>query len=221
MGDPRLLPISDLCPSPNTIGLVGKGIFVRYCIFSGSSWGNRPEYAKAAEELAGLLVDRQIGVVYGGASIGLMGAVADAVLRQGGEVIGVIPQSLVDKEVAHAGLADLRVTSSMHERKALMAELSDGFIALPGGIGTLEETFEVWTWGQLGLHSKPCALLNTAGFYDELAIFLDTVVSEGFLRPQHRAMLLSEQDPERLLERMSAYAPPYVDRKWIARPENG
>ncbi len=194
---------------------------MRYSIFSGSSWGRRPEYAKAAEDLAELLVDRKIGVVYGGASVGLMGTVADAVLRKGGEVIGVIPQFLVDKEVAHTGLADLRITSSMHERKALMAELSDGFIALPGGIGTLEEIFEVWTWGQLGHHSKPCALLNTAGFYDGLALFLDTVLSEGFLRPQHRALLFNEPDPERLLGLMSSYAPPHVGGKWLSRPENG
>lgn len=193
---------------------------MRYCVFSGSSSGNRNEYAKAAERLAELLVARGIGVVYGGASVGLMGTVADTALRMGGEVIGVIPQSLVDKEVAHTGLTDLRITSSMHERKALMADLSDGFIALPGGIGTLEEIFEVWTWGQLGYHAKPCALLNTAAFYNGLAEFLNTVVSEGFLRPQHREMLLSEDDPERLLERMSGYAPPSIGGKWFSRPES-
>jgi uncharacterized protein (TIGR00730 family) len=135
-----------------------------------------------AEQLGQLLAASEIGLVYGGASVGLMGTVADAVLRAGGQVIGVIPQSLVDKEVAHKGLQDLRISSSMHERKALMADLSDGFIALPGGIGTLEELFEIWTWAQLGHHSKPCALLNTEGFYDGLATFLDTVVDEGFPR---------------------------------------
>ena len=192
---------------------------MRYCVFSGSSWGNREAYARDAETLAELLVERGIGVVYGGASVGLMGTVADTVLRRGGEVIGVIPESLVRKEVAHKGLSDIRITSSMHERKALMADLSDGFIALPGGIGTFEETFEVWTWGQLGHHAKPCALLNSEGFYDRLTAFLDTVVAEGFLRPQHREMLLVTRDPEQLLCLMAAYEPPHVDGKWIARKE--
>jgi uncharacterized protein (TIGR00730 family) len=144
---------------------------MRYCVFSGSSRGIRAEYGRAANMLGELLVEAGIGLVYGGASIGLMGAVADAVLRKGGEVIGVIPQSLVDKEVAHKGLRDLRITSSMHERKALMADRSDGFIALPGGIGTLEETFEIWTWAQPGYHVKPCALLNIEGFYEASALF--------------------------------------------------
>jgi uncharacterized protein (TIGR00730 family) len=193
---------------------------MRYCVFSGSNWGVRPEYAAAARTLGQQLVSRKIGLVYGGASVGLMGAVADEVLSLGGEVIGVIPQSLVDKEVAHAGLSDLRITSSMHQRKALMAELSDGFIALPGGIGTLEETFEIWTWGQLGHHAKPCALLNTAGFYDRLSTFLDAVVEEGFLRPQHRAMLLTADTPTQVLDAMSSYAPPSADGKWLPRPQS-
>ena len=190
---------------------------MRYCVFSGSSWGVRAEYSRTADELGQLLVEAGIGLVYGGASVGLMGAVADAVLRKGGEVIGVIPQSLVEKEVAHKGLGNLRITSSMHERKALMAELSDGFIALPGGIGTLEETFEVWTWAQLGLHTKPCALLNTEGFYDGLGSFLDTVVEEGFLKGIHRKMLISENDPKTLLATMKAYIAPPVGEKWIER----
>jgi uncharacterized protein (TIGR00730 family) len=172
---------------------------------------------QAAEELGSLFVESRIGLVYGGASIGLMGAVADAVLRGGGEVIGVIPQFLVDKEVAHKGLKDLRITSSMHERKALMAELSDGFIAMPGGIGTLEETFEVWTWKQLGHHSKPCALLNVEGFYDGLILFLDTVLKEGFLKDVHRNMLITENDPKTLLANMVSYVAPPPGRKWIPR----
>jgi hypothetical protein len=189
---------------------------MRYCVFSGSSWGARAEYGRTADELGRLLTEAGIGLVYGGASVGLMGAVADAVLREGGEVIGVIPQSLVDKEVAHKGLQDLRITSSMHERKALMADLSDGFIALPGGIGTLEEMFEVWTWAQLGHHIKPCALLNVEGFYDGLSLFLDTLVSEGFVKDVHRNMLIRESDPQALLASMKAYVAPPIAGKWIA-----
>ena len=190
---------------------------MRYCIFSGSNWGTREEYVQTADKLGALLVQAGIGLVYGGASVGLMGTVADAVLRAGGEVIGVIPQSLVDKEVAHNGLRDLRITSSMHERKALMAELSDGFIALPGGIGTLEEFFEVWTWAQLGHHKKPCGLLNVKGFYDGLNSFLDNVVNESFLKATHRNMLLCERDPVALLASMSNYVAPAHSGKWIAR----
>lgn len=195
---------------------VTEGSRMRYCVFSGSSWGVRAEYARTADELGRLLVAAGIGLVYGGASVGLMGAIADAVLREGGEVIGVIPQSLVDKEVAHKGLKDLRVTSSMHERKALMADLSDGFIALPGGIGTLEETFEVWTWAQLGHHIKPCALLNVEGFFDGLSTFLDTVIREGFMKNVHRNMLISESDPQSLLASMKSYVAPPLMGKWIA-----
>lgn len=190
---------------------------MRYCIFSGSSWGVRDQYSRAAQALGRLLVESGIGLVYGGASVGLMGAVADAVLSEGGEVIGVIPQSLVDREVAHKGLNDLRITSSLHERKALMADLSDGFIALPGGIGTLEEMFEIWTWAQLGHHNKPCGLLNVEGFYDGLSGFLDTVCKEGFLKQVHRKMLLSESDPAKLLAAMRTYVPPPAGGKWIAR----
>jgi uncharacterized protein (TIGR00730 family) len=189
---------------------------MRYCIFSGSSWGVRDQYSRAAQALGRLLVEAGIGLVYGGASVGLMGAVADAVLSEGGEVVGVIPQSLVDREVAHKGLKDLRITSSLHERKALMADLSDGFIALPGGIGTLEEMFEIWTWAQLGHHNKPCGLLNVEGFYDGLSGFLDTVCKEGFLKEVHRKMLLSESDPVKLLAAMRTYVPPPARGKWIA-----
>lgn len=180
---------------------------MRYCVFCGSSSGVRPEYKEAAEQLGRLLAARNIGLVYGGASVGLMGALADAVLAAGGEAIGVMPQFLVDHEIAHRGLSELRITHSMHQRKALMAELSDGFIAMPGGIGTLEEIFEIWTWAQLGHHHKPCALLNTAGFYDGLSAFLDTQVSEGFLRAPHRGTLLCQAQPEFLLDAMQSYRP--------------
>jgi uncharacterized protein (TIGR00730 family) len=190
----------------------------RLCVFCGSSPGRDPAHLAAATALGTLLAKRRIGLVYGGASIGLMGALADAAQAAGGEVIGVIPHALVEWEVAHAGLADLRVVASMHERKALMAELSDGFIALPGGIGTLEELFEVWTWGQLGNHSKPCALLNVSGFYDRLLGFLDFVAGEAFLKPIHRNMLLVGETPEGLLEKMDRYrAPPKT--RWIGRDE--
>lgn len=164
------------------------------------------------------MAERGIGLVYGGAAIGLMGALANAVQDAGGEVIGVIPRALVDWEVAHTGLDDLRIVSSMHERKALMAELSDGFLALPGGIGTLEEMFEIWTWKQLGSHAKPCALLNVGGFYDSLLKFLDYVVDEAFLRPAHRKMLLVGETPAGLLEEMADYRAP-LETKWISRDD--
>lgn len=181
----------------------------RLCVFCGANAGRDPIYREAAQALGSLLAREGIGLVYGGASIGLMGAVADAARAAGGEVIGVIPRALMKREIAHAGLADLRVVGSMHERKALMAELADGFIALPGGVGTLEELFEVWTWVHLGLHRKPCALLDVAGFYSGLARFLDHVDGEGFLRAGVRDMLLVERDPVRLLTAMRDWrAPP-------------
>lgn len=190
----------------------------RLCVSCGSSPGRHPAYLAAAAELGTVLAKRRIGLVYGGASIGLMGAVADAARAAGGEVIGVIPRALVEFEVAHTGLADLRIVASMHERKALMAELSEGLVALPGGIGTLEELFEVWTWGQLGSHRKPCALLNVAGFYDRLLGFLDFVADEAFLRPVHREMLLVAETPDILLEKLQAYrAPP--ETRWISRDD--
>jgi uncharacterized protein (TIGR00730 family) len=156
--------------------------------------------------------------VYGAGRVGLMGVVAGACLAAGGEVTGVIPQALVDREVAHTGLTALHVVSTMHERKALMAELADGFIGLPGGLGTYEELFEVWTWAQLGVHRKPCALLNAGGFYDPLLAFLDSAVTQGFVHPLHRAMLIVEQDPDILLETMAGYTPPDLP-SWIARAE--
>jgi uncharacterized protein (TIGR00730 family) len=188
----------------------------RLCVFCGSSTGVRPEYLDAARSLGAALAKRGIGLVYGGASVGLMGAVADAALDAGGEVIGVIPTALWEKEIAHRDLTELRVVGSMHERKAQMAELSDGFVALPGGIGTLEELFEVWTWSQLGLHRKPVALLNVAGYYTPLLQFLDSAVTERFLRAEHRGMLVTAKDPETLLTRVGAYRPPGVT-KWLDR----
>lgn len=188
----------------------------RVCVFSGSSPGRRPAYGKAATALGSLLASEGIGLVYGLAAVGLMGTVTDAARGAAGEVIGVIPRSLVEREVAHAGLDDLRVVGSMHERKALMAELSDVFVALPGGIGTLEEFFEVWTWGRLGSHAKPCALLNVEGFYDRLLGFLDHLVDEVFLKPVHRGMVLVEQDPQAVLDGIRRYESPAVT-KWIGR----
>ncbi len=191
---------------------------MRLCVFCGSNAGQDPVYLSTARALGAALAENGIELVYGGASVGLMGAVADAALDKGGHVIGVMPQALVDKEIAHRGLSDLRVVGSMHERKALMAELADGFIALPGGLGTFEELFEVWTWAQLGYHRKPCALLNAAGFYDKLTDFLDDVVERGFVKPIHRAMLIVGSEPAALIESIRAYEPPRVD-KWIKAGE--
>lgn len=188
----------------------------RVCVFCGSSPGARPQYADLARTLGELLARRGLGLVYGGGNVGLMGILADAVLKAGGHVIGVIPQSLVDLEVAHTGLPDLRVVSSMHERKALMADLADGFIALPGGIGTLEEFCEILTWAQLGMHQKPCGVINVAGYFDHLMAFLDHSVNERFLRPEHRSMVLVAGDPETLLDHLDAYQPPRLE-KWIDR----
>jgi uncharacterized protein (TIGR00730 family) len=188
----------------------------RLCVYCGSNPGSQPDYTEAARNLARALVERNIEVVYGGASVGIMGVLADAILAEGGHVIGIIPQALVDKEVAHRGLSDLRVVKSMHERKTLMAELSDGFIALPGGLGTLEELFEVLTWALLGLHQKPCGLLNIRDYYRSLIDFLDHAVAERFIKDVHRAMLLVEEQPERLLERFELYKAPSV-AKWFDR----
>lgn len=185
----------------------------RLAIFCGSNPGSRPEYVEAAQSLGRLLAERGIGVVYGGSNVGLMAALADA-MHDGGDVIGVIPRMLVEREVANTALSDLRIVESMHERKALMAELADGFIALPGGIGTLEEFFETWTWAQLGMHAKPCGLLNVAGYFDPLLAFLDRAVDEKFVRPVHRAMLVVDSDPTALLSRFESYDPPRVV-KWV------
>jgi uncharacterized protein (TIGR00730 family) len=191
----------------------------RVCIFCGSSPGARPAYAEATAELARLLVAEEIGVVYGGGGVGLMGKLADTVLDEGGEAIGVIPQALVDKEIGHRGVSDMRVVGSMHERKALMADLSDAFVALPGGLGTLEELFEVYTWSQLGLHSKPCGLLDVDGYYAGISDFLAHAVEERFLHEEHRAMLMVERDPRALIERLRAFEPQDVRPKWIDRGE--
>ena len=169
---------------------------------------------EAARAFATLLCARGIGVVYGGSSVGLMAALADTMIDDLGEIIGVIPRMLVDREVANKALADLRIVGSMHERKAMMAELADGFVALPGGVGTLEEFFEIWTWGQLGMHEKPCGLLNVAGYFDPLLQFLDRAVEEKFVREVHRNMVVVESDPTDLLARFEAYEPPRVV-KWI------
>jgi TIGR00730 family protein len=174
------------------------------CVFCGSSSGNDPAHLDLARRFGAALARRSITLVYGGGRVGLMGALADAALAAGGRVIGVIPQLLMDKEVGHTGLTDLRVVDTMSERKWLMGELSDAFVALPGGIGTMDELFEAWTWTQLGLQRKPCALLNHRGYYDPLIAFLDRAVEAGFLPPRHRALLLVEQDLESLLDRLEA-----------------
>jgi uncharacterized protein (TIGR00730 family) len=188
----------------------------RLCVFSGSSPGAHPDYAEAAGGLARALAQRGIGLVYGGAHVGLMGVLADAALDAGGEVIGVIPQRLVDREIAHRGVSDLRIVGSMHERKALMADLADGFIALPGGMGTLEELFEVYTWTQLGLHAKPLGLLDVRGYYAQLAAFLDHAVTERFLTAEHREMLVVEDRAEAMIEAFRGWRPP-GRTKWIDR----
>ena len=190
----------------------------RICVFCGSRPGARPEYLEQVARLGELLVRRNIGLVYGGASVGVMGAVADAALRAGGDVIGVIPEALAQKELAHQGIGDLRVVGSMHERKALMATLADGFIALPGGFGTFEELFEVITWSQLGLHRKPFGVLNVAGFYDGLLALVDHAIEEGFIPVEHRRLILAAADPEELVDLVVGYEPPPPTIKWI-RPE--
>jgi uncharacterized protein (TIGR00730 family) len=191
----------------------------RICVFCGASPSARPAYAQATTDLARLLAGDGIGVVYGGGGVGLMCVLADAVLAEGGEIIGVIPRALVDREIAHRDVADMRVVGSMHERKALMAELADAFIALPGGLGTLEELFEVYTWAQLGLHRKPCALLNVEGYYDGIAGFLAIAVEERFLREEHRDMLMVEREPRALIERLREFEPDAVLPKGIDRGE--
>ena len=185
------------------------------CVYCGSSSGRGERYSSGARALAKSFVDRQITLVYGGASVGLMGVVADTVLRLGGRAVGVIPQALVEKEVAHTKLTELHVTQSMHERKTLMAELADGFVALPGGLGTLEETFEALTWAQLGFHEKPCGLLNLEGYFDSLTAFLDHAAEERFLKQAHRSMLIVERDPDTLLDRFAAYHPPKIRKWWV------
>ena len=184
------------------------------CVYCGSNSGNDPAFGEATRALANLLVARGIRIIYGGAALGLMGLLADTAMKAGGEVVGVLPQGLKDREIGHPGLTELHLVASMHERKAMMAELSEGFIALPGGIGTLEELIEIYTWGQLGLHRKPLGMLNVNGYYDALGAFLDHAVDSGFLHPQQRAVMRMEADPERLLEALGEPVPePAV--KWL------
>lgn len=185
----------------------------RLCVYCGSSSGSSKVYLSAARELGKLLVQQEIGLVYGGSSLGIMGAIADTMLEGGGHVTGIIPNALHGKEIAHTGLTELHVVDSMHERKSLMAVLSDGFIAMPGGFGTLEEIIEVITWGQLGFHDKPCGLLNVAGYFDQLLAFLDHSQAQGFVHAEHRRMLLVADTPAGLLEQFEAYVPPKVE-KW-------
>lgn len=188
------------------------------CIYCGSSMGNSSKYAEQAAILAKTLAQNGITIVYGGAKVGIMGVIADTALAKGGKVIGVIPKALVEKEVAHQGLSKIYVVESMHERKALMAELSDGFIAFPGGIGTFEELFEVWTWAQLGFHSKPCGVLNVSSYYDKLLAFICHASSEGFIKPQHKDMLIVTDSADELLSQFESYKPPTV-KKWITKNE--
>ena len=193
---------------------------MRICVYAGSSVGRSPVYREAAQALGKLLAEEDIGLVYGGGNIGLMGVTADAMLAHGGEVIGVITEQLAGHGLGHAKLTELRIVPTMHERKAVMAELSDGFIALPGGIGTLEELFEAWTWSQLGVHAKPVACLNAGGFYDKLSQFLDHVVDEQFMKPVHRNVLIVESDPRALLAKLRDTPVPYVP-KWLDKVAKG
>jgi uncharacterized protein (TIGR00730 family) len=190
--------------------------FRRLCVFCGSSHGSNPAYAEAAAHAGKELASRGIGLVYGGGNVGLMGVLADSVLAAGGHVTGVIPEALMAKEVGHRGLPDLRVVKTMHERKALMAELADGFVALPGGIGTFEEFFEIVTWAQLGLHSKPCGLLNVNGFYDPLLRLLDHAIAERFVKPKQRDLVIAEADFGALLVRMAHHHVSH-EPKWIGK----
>jgi len=188
--------------------------FQRICVFCGSNSGISPVYRTAAVAMGKLLVERGIELIYGGGNIGLMGILADTVLESGGQVTGVIPESLLAREVGHRELTDLRIVNSMHERKALMADLSDGFIAMPGGFGTFEEFCEVVTWSQLGIHAKPCGLLNVEGYYDSLLELFDHAVREGFLRKENRGLVLEDKDAAILLGKMALFVPPTAD-KWI------
>ncbi|MBT8054285.1 MAG: TIGR00730 family Rossman fold protein [Gammaproteobacteria bacterium] len=190
----------------------------RICVYCGSNPGRLPVFREAARQLGRVLAERGHGLVYGGASVGVMGAVADAVLEHGGEAIGVIPRSLATREVAHDALDQLIVVESMHQRKARMAELSDGFIALPGGWGTIEEIFEMLTWAQLGFHEKPCGLLNVASYYDHLFKFLEQAIAEKFVREEYRPMIMMEQSAVTLLDRFSSYRAPKV-KKWLGPEE--
>lgn len=188
----------------------------RICVFCGSSAGSQPQYRACAEQLGAELTRRNIGLVYGGGNVGLMGAIADAVLKAGGEAIGVIPENLMTREIGHKQLTKLHIVRSMHERKALMSDLSDAFIALPGGFGTLEEFCEVLTWSQLGLHAKPCGIVNVLGYYTPLLTMLDHAVAQQFLKPQNRALVLARDTPQELLQALEDWRPVHVE-KWLDR----
>ncbi len=188
----------------------------RICVFCGSSAGTRPAYREAARQVGHALAENRIGLVFGGGKVGLMGAVADAALERGGEAIGVIPHALVAREIAHPGVTEMRTVNSMHERKALMADLSDAFIALPGGYGTLEEFCEALTWSQLGIHKKPCGLLNVEGYYDPLIEFLDAAVAEGFLKAENRQLVIVDTDAEAMLSALEQFQPA-AREQWIDR----
>jgi uncharacterized protein (TIGR00730 family) len=190
----------------------------RICVFSGSNLGARPEYQQAARGLAQEMVSRGLGLVYGGASVGLMGVMADTIMAEGGEAIGVIPRGLFRREIPHKGLTKLHEVSSMHERKALMADLADGFIALPGGFGTFDELFEIITWAQIGLHSKPIGLLDVAGYFAPLLALVVHASTEGFIPAVHQALLMHEENPPNLLDRFAAYTPPLKVSKWTELP---
>ncbi|HYI13625.1 MAG TPA: TIGR00730 family Rossman fold protein [Thermoanaerobaculia bacterium] len=195
-----------------------RAVIRRVCVFCGSNSGSNGAYSEAARHLGRVFAREGIALVYGGGSVGLMGELADSVLGAGGEVIGVIPHALWAREVGHRGLTDLRIVDTMHERKAMMADLSDAFIAMPGGLGTLEEIFEIWTWAQLGLHEKPVGFLDVNGFFSPLMQFLDRAVRERFLREEHRAIAFVDGDAEVLLKRFDEFQPPRVE-KWITRDE--
>ena len=191
------------------------GTNMNICIFCGSSFGNKSAYRQAAESTGKLLAERGIGLVYGGGHVGLMGVVADAVLSGGGQVTGVIPRALAEREVAHNGLTSLIVVETMHERKAEMAKRADGFIALPGGAGTMEEAFEQWTWVQLGVHQKPCGFLNVNGYFDPLRVMIDNMTQEGFLKPEYAEILIFSDEPAQILTAFESYSPPA--RKWSGK----
>ena len=190
----------------------------RICVFCGSNSGNNPIYLETAKKLGLFLAEKEIELVFGGGRVGLMGKIADTVMAKGGKVIGIIPESLADKEVAHEGLTELHVVDSMHTRKAMMADLSDGFIALPGGFGTFEELCEIITWAQLGFHSKPCGFLNIDGYYNPLVELFDKATEELFVRPEHRKLVLIESEIEKMFDLMINYQPPTLE-KWITREE--
>lgn len=205
----------DISQSSAMVGARGSAVrLASVCVYCGSSPGRNPAYIAAARRFGQTLARRGLGLVYGGARVGVMGALAEAALEAGGRVVGVIPRALAHREVAHDGLSELIVTESMHARKTIMADRADAFVALPGGIGTLEELFEVWTWTQLGFHGKPCGLLDVDGYFDALVRFLDHAVAEEYLQPAHRAILSIDRDPERLLDELAAFEPPALG-KWV------